>query len=159
MEISCRIAGLRHPGNPTPIPPNIRQPPSHLPEGFIGRLPAPVVWRKHSEPDWARRHRDLQTHKNLTLQLVWQEERESHPEGYGYSRFCDLYRRWLKQLDLVLRQEHRAGEKLFVDYAGDTIPIQDARTGDILQTAPSIRIARIGALPKSGRKWQEMAGF
>jgi hypothetical protein len=88
------------------------------------------VWRKHPEPDWAKIHQDLQTHKNLTLQLVWQEERESNPEGYGYSRFCDLYRRWLKKLDLVLRQEHRAGEKLFVDYAGDTIPIHDPRTGD-----------------------------
>ena len=54
---------------------------------------------------------------------VWQEGRESNPEGYGYSRFCDLYRRWLKKLDLVLRQEHRAGEKMFVDYAGATIPI------------------------------------
>jgi hypothetical protein len=60
-----------------------------------------------------------------------------------YSRFCDLYRRWLKQLDLVLRQEHRAGEKLFVDYAGDTIPIQDARTGDILQA--SVFVAVLGA--------------
>ena len=63
--------------------------------------PAPSVWRKHAEPDWTKIHQDLQTHKNLTLQLVWQEERESNPEGYGYSRFCDLYRRWLKKLDLV----------------------------------------------------------
>jgi len=55
--------------------------------------------------------------KNLTLQLVWQEERREQPGGLRYSRFCDLYRRWLKKLDLVLRQEHRAGEKLFVDYA------------------------------------------
>ena len=49
--------------------------------------------------------------------MVWQEGRESNPEGYGYGRFCDLYRRWLKKLDLMLRQEHRAGEKMFVDYA------------------------------------------
>lgn len=54
-----------------------------------------------AEPDWTKIHQDLQAHKNLTLQLVWQEERESNPEGYGYSRFCDLYRRWLKKLDLV----------------------------------------------------------
>ena len=52
--------------------------------------PAPAVWRKHAEPDWTQIHQELQTHKNLTLQLVWQEARESNPEGYGYSRFCDL---------------------------------------------------------------------
>jgi transposase len=105
--------------------------------------PAPDVWRKHPEPDWAKIQQDLQTHRNLTLQLVWQEERESDPEGYGYSRFCDLYRRWLKKLDLVLRQEHRAGEKLFVDYAGDTIPIYDPRTGDVQQAA--VFVAVLGA--------------
>ena len=105
--------------------------------------PAAAVWRKHPEPDWVKIHQDLQTHKNLTLQLVWQEERESNPEGYAYSRFCDLYRRWLKKLDLVLRQEHRAGEKLFVDYAGDTIPIHDARTGDIRHAA--VFVAVLGA--------------
>ena len=53
-------------------------------------------WRKHPEPDWAGIHHELKTHKNLTLQLIWQERRESNPEGYGYSRFCDLYRQWLK---------------------------------------------------------------
>ena len=84
-------------------------------QALFPHRPAAAVWRKHPEPDWAQIHQDLQTHKNLTLQLVWQEGRESDPEGYGYSRFCDLYRRWLKKLDLVLRQEHRAGEKTFVD--------------------------------------------
>jgi transposase len=49
--------------------------------------PAPAVWRKHAEPDWTQIHQELQTHKNLTLQLVWQEARESNPEGYGYSRY------------------------------------------------------------------------
>jgi transposase len=109
---------------------------------FPHRL-SPEVWRKHPEPDWARIHQDLQTHKNLTLQLAWQEERESDPEGYAYSRFCDLYRRWLKKRDLVLRQEHRAGEKLFVDYAGDTIPIYDPCTGDVEQAA--VFVAVLGA--------------
>src|SRR5665811_1350467 len=69
--------------------------------------------------------------KNLTLQLMWQERRETNPEGYGYSRFCDLYRRWLKKPDLVLRQTHRAGEKMFVDYAGATIPIHHAESGEV----------------------------
>ncbi|MCZ2074294.1 MAG: IS21 family transposase [Bryobacterales bacterium] len=90
-----------------------------------------AIWRKHPEPDWRRIHEDLQTHRDLTLQLVWHEHRENDPDGYGYSRFCDLYRRWLAKLDLVLRQEHRAGEKMFVDYAGATIPIHDPKTGAV----------------------------
>ena len=105
--------------------------------------PAPAVWRKHPEPDWTQIHQELQTHKDLTLQLVWQEGRESNPEGYGYSRFCDLYRRWLKKLDLVLRQEHRAGEKMFVDYAGATIPIHDPQSGEVHPAA--VFVAVLGA--------------
>ena len=100
-------------------------------QALFPQRPAPAVWRKHPEPDWTKIHQELQTHKDLTLQLVWQEGRESNPEGYGYSRFCELYRRWLKKLDLVLRQEHRAGEKMFVDYAGATIPIHDPQSGEV----------------------------
>jgi transposase len=105
--------------------------------------PAPAVWRKHPEPDWAQIHHELQTHKDLTLQLVWQEQREADPDGYGYSRFCDLYRRWLKKLDLVLRQEHRAGEKMFVDYAGAAIPIHDPQNGEV--HAAAVFVAVLGA--------------
>src|SRR5271169_5714497 len=105
--------------------------------------PAPAIWRKHPEPDWAHLHQELQTHKDLTLQLLWQEGRESNPDGYGYSRFCDLYRRWLKKLDLVLRQEHRAGEKLFVDYAGATIPIHNPQSGEVHPAA--VFVAVLGA--------------
>jgi transposase len=104
---------------------------------------APEAWRKHAEPDWGGIQKELQIHKNLTLQLVWQEQRESNPDGYGYSRFCDLYRLWLKKLDLVLRQTHRAGEKTFVDYAGATIPIHDPATGEIHPAA--VFVAVLGA--------------
>jgi transposase len=112
-------------------------------QALFPQRPAPAVWRKHPEPDWARIHQELQTHKDLTLQLVWQEQRESDPEGYGYSRFCELYRRWLQKLDLVLRQEHRAGEKMFVDYAGATIPIHDPQSGDVRPAA--VFVAVLGA--------------
>ena len=80
--------------------------------------------------DWGQIHHELQTHNDPTLQLVWQEARENDSEGYGYSRFCDLCRRWLKKFDLVLRQEHRAGEKMFADYAGATIPIHNPQNGE-----------------------------
>lgn len=109
-------------------------------------LPSPSPtssWRKAGEPDFADIRRQLQTHKHLTLQLLWQEYREQHPEGYGYSRYCGLYRHWLKRQDVVLRHEHRAGEKLFVDYAGDTVPIHDAASGEVRDAA--IFVAVLGA--------------
>src|SRR3989442_8983445 len=112
-------------------------------QALFPQRPAPAIWRKHPEPDWAKIHEELQTHKNLTLQLVWQEGRESNPDGYGYSRFCDLYRGWLKKLDLVLRQEHRAGEKMFVDYAGATIPIHNPESGE--GHAAAVFVAGVGA--------------
>lgn len=112
-------------------------------QALVPQRPGPAVWRKHPEPDWSQIHQELQTHKNLTLQLVWQERRESNPEDYGYSRFCDLYRRWLRKLDLVLRQEHRAGEKMFVDYAGATIPIRDPQSDAVHHAA--VFVAVLGA--------------
>ena len=116
---------------------------AQIEQALFPQRPAPAVWRKHPEPDWAQIHQELQTHKDLTLQLVWQEQREANPEGYGYSRFCDLYRRWLKKLDLVLRQEHRAGEKMFVDYAGATIPIHNPASGEVHEAA--VFVAVLGA--------------
>ena len=124
-----------------PLPENWND--QQIEQTLFPQRPAPQIWRKHAEPDWAQIHQDLQTHKDLTLQLVWQEGRESNPEGYGYSRFCDLYRRWLKKLDLVLRQEHRAGEKMFVDYAGATIPIHDPQSGAVHPAA--VFVAVLGA--------------
>jgi transposase len=104
---------------------------------------AAPVWRKTAEPDFSAMRRELQTHKHLTLQLLWQEYREQHPEGYGYSRYCSLYRAWLKRQDVVLRHEHRAGEKLFIDYAGDTIAVHDPATGEVRQAA--VLVAVLGA--------------
>jgi transposase len=92
--------------------------------------PTEVKPLRRPEPDYAAIHAELQQHKHLTLQLVWEEYRTAQPDGYRYSRFCELYRRWRRRQEVVLRQEHRAGEKLFVDYAGATIPVQDPATGE-----------------------------
>jgi transposase len=81
--------------------------------------------------------------KGVTLQLLWYEYRQTNPEGYQYSQFCHHYRQWTKKLDVTLRQEHRAGEKLFVDYAGQTVPIVDGSTGEVVQA--QIFIAALGA--------------
>ena len=93
-------------------------------------------------PDWLVVHQELQK-KNVTQFLLWQEYREQHPKGYQYSWFCDQYRDWLGRRDYSMRQTHRIGEKLFVDYAGHTVPVIDGRTGEI-RTA-QIFVAVLGA--------------
>lgn len=87
-------------------------------------------------------HQELRR-KGVTLQLLWHEYKQHNPEGYQHSQFCHLYRQWAKKLDVTLRQEHRAGEKLFVDYAGQPVPIVDPATGEITQA--QIFIAALGA--------------
>jgi transposase len=87
--------------------------------------------RKLLLPNWNSLHDELASHKNLTLMLLWQEYKELEPDGYQYSYFSDLYRLWHKKLDISMRQEHRAGEKLFVDYCGQTLPIVNPATGEV----------------------------
>src|SRR5690349_23943245 len=74
-------------------------------------------------PDFADLHRQRQQHSHVTQQLLWEEYRQANPDGYQYSRFCELYQRWRRKQDVVLRQEHKAGEKLFVDWPGRRIQI------------------------------------
>ena len=83
------------------------------------------------EPDWAQAHEELRRHKHVTLQLLWAEYRRAHPDGYGYSYFCQHYRAWEGRIDVVMRGHHEAGEKLFVDWAGDTLPYVDPETGEV----------------------------
>jgi transposase len=99
--------------------------------------------RQRPQPDWKAIHEQLQQHRHLTLQLVWEEYRQAHPEGYRYSWFCDRYQHWRRHLDVVLRQEHKAGEKMFVDWAGATIPVYDATTGEARPA--SLFVAVLGA--------------
>jgi transposase len=109
-------------------------------------FPARPVWPpspQRAGVHFSQIHGQLQTHRHLTLQLLWEEYREAHPDGYGYSRFCELYQRWNRNQDVVLRQEHRAGEKTFVDWAGDSMPIHDRETGET--TPASIFVAALGA--------------
>ena len=98
---------------------------------------------QESPPDFAAIHEQLQRHRHVTLQLVWDEYRDANQDGYDYSRFCELYQRWRKKLDVVLRQPHKAGEKAFVDWAGATMPIYDRDTGSVWQAA--LFVAALGA--------------
>ena len=98
--------------------------------------------KKCSMPSMEYLHHELRR-KSVTLHLLWYEHKQENPDGYQYSRFCDLYRGWEKKLDVCLRQEHRAGEKLFIDYAGQTMPIINRTTGEITQA--QIFLAVLGA--------------
>jgi transposase len=121
-----------------------------LPEGLSGEDLDELLFPKRasssgrniSQPDWAEVHKEL-CRKSVTLSLLWVEYRQEHPGGYGYSQFCHHYRRWAKQLKPMMRQKHKAGEKLFIDYAGQTVSVVDPETGEIWQA--EIFVAVLGA--------------
>ena len=102
--------------------------------------------------DFAAIHEQLRGNKNVTLMLLWEEHREANgsTNTYSYSRFCELYQHWRSKLDVVLRQEHKPGEKMFVDWAGATIPVHDPQTGAVWQAA--LFVATLGA---SSYTWAE----
>jgi transposase len=81
-------------------------------------------------PDWSLIHTELRK-KGVTLRLLWIEYREAHPDGYGYSQFCALYRQWARRLKPSMRLSHKGGEKVFVDYAGQTMSVVDPNTGEL----------------------------
>jgi len=93
-------------------------------------------------PDWLDIHNELRR-KGVTLALLWQEYKAQHPTGYQYSQFCYWYRQWAKKIDPIMRQEHRAGEKMFVDYAGQTVEIYDLQTKQMREA--QIFVAVLGA--------------
>jgi transposase len=94
-------------------------------------------------PDWTEVHQQMKR-KGVTLLLLWQEYKEQHPESsYQYSQFAHHYRQWRATLDVVMRQTHRAGEKLFVDYAGQTVEVNDRHSGEV--RSAEIFVAVLGA--------------
>lgn len=98
--------------------------------------------RKHPEPDWAELSRELKR-PAVTLLILWEEYRKIWPEGYGYSRFCELLREFQQRLSPVMRQHHVAGDKVFVDYSGKRLPINDPLTGEV--RLAEIFVAVLGA--------------
>src|SRR5216683_809421 len=98
---------------------------------------------RYWKPDWAVVHRELKR-KHVTLSIVWEEYIAGEPGGYRYSRFCELYRAWEGRLSVTMRQSHAAGDKLFVDYGGDGVPVViDRRSGE--RRAAQIFVAVLGA--------------
>ena len=93
-------------------------------------------------PDWARVHEEMKR-RGVTLMTLWEEYHGTVSNGHGYSRYCQLYREWKRCLSVTMRQTHLAGDKLFVDWAGDKVPIIDRLTGEVREA--SIFVAVMGA--------------
>lgn len=104
--------------------------------------PAPPAGVPRPQPDWSEVHRELRR-KGVTLQLLHLEYKARHPDGYQYTQFVERYRRWERRIDVVMRQPHKAGEKCFVDWAGQTLPIVDPNSGAISEA--QLFIAVMGA--------------
>ena len=90
--------------------------------------PATRQGKRRPVPDWEyiqQEHRK----KYVTLMLLWLEYKREQPDGYQYTQFCTLYHRWKKTIEVSMRQDHKAGEKLFIDYAEDAAKIVDPKSG------------------------------
>ncbi len=103
---------------------------------------SPCVASRPPLPNWAEVHRELKR-KGVTRWLLWSEYKDQYPDGLQYSRFCQRYRDWRRTQSAVMRQDHKAGEKLFVDYAGMTMEVIDPRTGEVHKA--SVFVATLGA--------------
>ncbi|MHC4397765.1 MAG: IS21 family transposase, partial [Planctomycetota bacterium] len=106
--------------------------PKDLDDTALEQLLYPSGIRYQAGPDFQHIHNELKR-KGMTLYLLWEEYKGINPDGVSYSRFCQLYRGFKNQLHPVMRQNHKAGEKAFVDYAGLTVGYVDRETGEIFQ--------------------------
>jgi transposase len=111
--------------------------------------------RRHTEPDWAAVHRELKR-KHVTLMILWEEYIEREPQGYRYSRYVELYRNFAAKLSVTMRQTHVGGEKLFVDYAGDTVPvIIDRLTGEVRDAHIFVAVMGASNFTYAEASWSE----
>jgi transposase len=105
-------------------------------------FPPTETGREQVSPDLIRIHQELKR-PGVTLHLLWEEYREIHPVGYGYSQFCEIYRRWAGKLRPSMRQHHRAGEKTFIDFSGKQPHLVDRSTGEEIPV--ELFVAALGA--------------
>ena len=121
---------------------------------LFGRAAIATGRRRRVEPDWAALARELKR-PGVTMMILWEEYREVQPEGYGYSRFCDLLRGFERRLTPVMRQHHVAGEKAFVDYSGKRIGIADPTTGEIREAEIFVGVLGASNLTYAEATWTQ----
>lgn len=110
--------------------------------------------RRYVEPDWAALVREMKR-PGVNLMILWEEYQAVHPEGYGYSRFCDLYRAFAQRLSPSMRQTHVAGHKLFVDYSGKKVPIVDPLTGEVRMAEIFVAVLGASSLTYAEASWTQ----
>src|SRR5215469_9470836 len=119
-------------------------------------FPPPAVAAKdrRPQPDCAAIHRELRR-PGVTLQLLWEEHRAVHPDGYGISRYCELFRAWKARLAPTMRQSHVAGERMFVDYAGTTLAVIDGSTGEAMTAQLFVAVLGASSLTYAEATWTQ----
>jgi transposase len=112
-------------------------------------------------PDWTEIRKELRSRRNhVTLRLLWLEWREQHPDGWGYSQFCEHYRRWLATKDVVMRLSYAAGERMFVDFSGDKATWSDPETGEVHEAEVFVAVLGCsGLLYVEATRGQDLASW
>ncbi|WP_034817447.1 IS21 family transposase [Ensifer sp. BR816] len=153
-ETSVRdtLKRLQREGLMWPLPATISD--SELEQRLYGTPGKKVGRRKQAEPDWSAVARELKR-KHVTLQVLWEEYIARGPDGFRYSRFCELFRNWHGRLPLVMRQSHAGGEKLFVDYAGDKVAVVDRKTGVVRDAHIFVAVMGASSLSFALATWSE----
>lgn len=123
-----------------PLPDDITD--AELEQRLFVRAGVKAGVRRRREPDWSALVREMRR-PGVTLSLLWEEYRQDHADGYGYSRFCELYREFECRLSPTMRQHHVAGDKVFVDYSGKKLAIVDPVSGVVREA--ELFIAVLGA--------------
>lgn len=111
--------------------------------------------RRYAEPDWASLVREMKR-SGVNLMILWEEYQAIHPEGYGYSRFCELYRTFERRLSPTMRQTHVAGHKAFVDYSGKKVSIVDPLTGEVCMAEIFVAVLGASNLTYAEATWTQM---
>lgn len=116
---------------------------------------APRASEQRPEPDPVWIHTERQKSRSVTLELLHLEYLEAHPRGYKYTAFCNRYRSWLKKQQLSMRQVHRAGEKMFVDYSGETARVQCPKTGEVRRAELFVAVLGASSLTYAEASWTQ----
>ena len=118
-------------------------------------FPATTPPTRFAEPDYFQVHQELKA-KGVTLQLLWAEYVERHGDkAYRYSQFCHHYRGWRERQRRSMRQVHRAGEKIFIDYCGPTVPVVDRATGEIRKAQVFVAVLGASSYTFSEATWSQ----
>jgi transposase len=124
-------------------------------------FPTPEAKTLRPVPDWAEVHKELRSRRHhVTLRLLWIEWKAAHPEGWGYTQYCEHYRRWLATKDVVMRLSYAPGERMFVDFSGDKAQWCDAETGEVHEAEVFVAVLGCsGMLYAEATRSQDLASW